>query len=484
MNRQAISRIFVVFCAVFASGVAQAQVHRGLIIKESNPWNYTSVEDEFWAQGIGFDVVSSVQVAGTDFYDYNMIFVLSCQSDNVYAAINNNLVNFDPWVRDGGFLALHGCNRSCGLATGNVFPNPVGGNPNAIAEFPLTGNVQNLAHPLMASLGAQITGSSLAHTTFTNTGNANDDVLVTAVPSGNAVYFVRSWGVGHIAVGGLTSEFGYAQLQDSGDILRNEVSWGNTHEIDCGLIDTDGDLIFDDCDPCPNDPGNDEDYDGICFADDLCEGSDDALDADMDGAPDGCDKCPGRDDNDDADGDTIPDECDNCPTSPNPQQINEDNDDWGAVCDCDDTNHLMSRSEPEVCDGYDNNCDGEVDGPNAIDRTQWYEDLDSDGEGNPTTEVTQCDPPEGFVDNNRDCDDNNRAVRTSAPDACDGLDNDCDGIVDNDCIGVDDTDSKATGNNDGADPATGTQCACSASGGFPAGSAVLLALILIRRRQG
>ena len=474
-------RIFVVFCAVFVSSAAQAQIERALIIKELDPWNYAAVEDECTIQGIAYDVIGSGLIATTDFYEYNMIFVMSCQADAVYNAVSNNMAFFDPWVRDGGFLAIHGCNRSCGSATGNTFPNPPGGNPVDVQDFPGTGNVQNQGHPLMASLGAQVTGTSLAHTTFANTGSMTDDVLITAVGTNNAAYFVRPWGVGHIAVGGLTSEFGYANGQDSGVILRNEVTWGRTHIIDCGDVDTDGDGIDDDCDLCPNDPGNDLDYDDVCFADDLCEGFDDAIDADFDGVPDGCDLCPGRDDTDDSDGDSIPDDCDNCPTSPNIQQINEDNDDWGAVCDCDDTNFLMNRSQPEVCDGLDNDCDGVVDGPDAVNVGYWYEDLDSDGEGNGATLVIECEGPDGFVDNDRDCDDTNRGVRTSAPDACDGLDNDCDGIVDNDCAELEDTDATDKGDKGVGDPGE-TQCACSSSGSFPTGFLVVLTLFLIRRR--
>ncbi len=482
MNSHAMLRISAVFCAALISSVAQAQVNKALIIKELDPWNLNSVEDECNVQGIPFDVIFSADVPNTDFYDYNMIFVMSCQADPVYNAVSNNVMLFDSFVRDGGFLAIHGCNRSCGLATGNVFPNPPGGIPNDMSDFANSGNVQNLQHPLMAGLGAVATGTSLSHTSFSNTGNMSDDVLITGVPSNNAIYFVRSWGAGHIAVGGLTSEFGYANNQDSGVILRNEVSWGNTHQIDCGDYDTDGDGIYDDCDVCPDDAGNDDDYDGVCFAVDLCEGWDDAEDGDFDGVPNGCDRCPGYDDTIDADSDTIPDQCDNCPTSPNPLQINQDNDPWGEVCDCDDTNYLMNRSEQEVCDGLDNNCDGEVDGANAVDVGRWYEDLDNDGEGNPSTEVIHCDPPDGFVDNNLDCDDTNRGVRTSAPDVCDGIDNDCDGVIDPNCETLD-TDA-ATDPADDDDPGSNaSSCSCSSGGSFPAGALILLSLLSIRRRE-
>ena len=41
--------------------------------------------------------------------------------------------------------------------------------------------------------------------------------------------------------------------------------------------DSDGDAIPDDQDPCPNDPANDWDGDGICAVDDICPGGDDRL---------------------------------------------------------------------------------------------------------------------------------------------------------------------------------------------------------------
>jgi uncharacterized protein (TIGR03382 family) len=221
----------------------------------------------------------------------------------------------------------------------------------------------------------------------------------------------------------------------------------------------------------------------VCAADDLCEGFDDAMDGDYDGVPDGCDLCSGYDDTDDMDDDTIPDACDNCPFSRNPLQVNEDNDALGEVCDCDDTNFLVNRLAAEVCDGLDNDCDGTIDGPTAEDVGYWYEDADSDGEGNPDTEVISCDQPDGYVGNDLDCDDTTRGVRSSAPDACDGLDNDCDGIIDNDCDNSEDTD--AEGGAGPKSPGVGeTQCACNGSGGVPSAVWGLLAMaVMVRRRR-
>lgn len=100
------------------------------------------------------------------------------------------------------------------------------------------------------------------------------------------------------------------------------------------------------------------------------------------------------------------------------------------IYDCDDTNPNVSPTANEVCDFLDNDCDGIVDdGFSSL----WFDDADGDGfgdKGDISPDVV-CPPgPAGTVDNNLDCDDNNADIRPDAPEECDGLDNECNGIVD------------------------------------------------------
>ncbi|HBU47162.1 MAG TPA: hypothetical protein DEB46_02515 [Myxococcales bacterium] len=83
----------------------------------------------------------------------------------------------------------------------------------------------------------------------------------------------------------------------------------------------------------------------------------------------------------------------------------------------------------EVCDNRDNDCDGEVDEGML---RPWYRDSDSDGTGVAGQVVLACMRPDGYADNDRDCDDQAPARNLDAIEVCDGLDNDCDDAIDED----------------------------------------------------
>ena len=96
--------------------------------------------------------------------------------------------------------------------------------------------------------------------------------------------------------------------------------------------------------------------------------------------------------------------------------------------DCDDSDATVSPSADEVCDGVDNDCDGQAD--NGLEKTVFV-DADGDGFGS-SPFLIGCaeDVPEGASEVDGDCDDFNTAVFPGAVELCDGLDNDCDGQTD------------------------------------------------------
>ncbi|MBN2797663.1 MAG: putative metal-binding motif-containing protein, partial [Deltaproteobacteria bacterium] len=98
--------------------------------------------------------------------------------------------------------------------------------------------------------------------------------------------------------------------------------------------------------------------------------------------------------------------------------------------DCDDTDATVFPGAEEICDGADNDCDGEVD-EDANDAPSWYADADGDGHGDAAAAVTACAAPEGSVATDDDCDDTDAAFHPGAPetDCADPADYNCDGSV-------------------------------------------------------
>jgi hypothetical protein len=80
-----------------------------------------------------------------------------------------------------------------------------------------------------------------------------------------------------------------------------------------------------------------------------------------------------------------------------------------------------------TCDGVDNDCDGQVD--EGVLKT-FFRDADADRCGDPLNTTLACTPPPGYVNNSLDCDDNNANAYPGNTEACDGVDNNCDGRVD------------------------------------------------------
>lgn len=95
--------------------------------------------------------------------------------------------------------------------------------------------------------------------------------------------------------------------------------------------------------------------------------------------------------------------------------------------DCDDADATLSPGDIEVCDGVDNDCNGQID--EGLLNTYYY-DGDFDGSGNPNATTLACSVPGGYVANANDCNDGNASIYSGASEVCDGVDNDCNGQVD------------------------------------------------------
>ena len=163
-----------------------------------------------------------------------------------------------------------------------------------------------------------------------------------------------------------------------------------------------------------------------------CTYSETTVDADQSEPWYGFRCCLGWDDDIDGDGVLASADCDeaNAVTFPGASEIcdGEDNDcdgetdegfdgdedGWAECQECDDTNKDIHPGAAEICNDIDDDCDNQTD--------EGFPDLDGDGSG------AGC----------GDCDDSDATVYEGATEVCDGKDNDCDGEVDEGFGTVDD----------------------------------------------
>jgi Putative metal-binding motif len=77
--------------------------------------------------------------------------------------------------------------------------------------------------------------------------------------------------------------------------------------------------------------------------------------------------------------------------------------------DCDDGDSRIKPDAREMCDEKDNDCDGRVDVA-AENSTTWFADEDGDGLGDADVSKEACEAPDGYADNDDDCDDTDANV--------------------------------------------------------------------------
>ena len=97
--------------------------------------------------------------------------------------------------------------------------------------------------------------------------------------------------------------------------------------------------------------------------------------------------------------------------------IDNDSDGFTSALDCDDNNASINPNAQELCDGVDNDCDGDIDGENASDKSTWYADSDGDGFGNADVSQSACSVPDGYTEDSTDCDDSDPQMRPDDQDS-------------------------------------------------------------------
>ncbi len=211
--------------------------------------------------------------------------------------------------------------------------------------------------------------------------------------------------------------------------------------------DGDGSIACDDCDDADGDihPG----------ATEVCNGADD----DCDGVSDPPDAVDAVEWYADADGDTYGDVANTTDGCTAPAGY------VGDTTDCDDSSASVNPGAAELCNSVDDDCDGIIDPDSAIDAAAWYADADGDSYGDAASVTASCAEPAGFSPDASDCDDTDAAVFPSAVELCNGLDDDCDGVVDPD-TSADASVWYADADGDNYGSASSTTTACTQPSGY------------------
>ena len=241
--------------------------------------------------------------------------------------------------------------------------------------------------------------------------------------------------------------------------------------------------VDDDCDGV-TDNGCDQDSDGWCDAGKLVvgapvvcpQGKGDCNDADATIHPGQADACGDGVDNDcngDAD---LGEGGDGC--VPFYEDLDKDQFGTGAakcLCaptatftatngkDCNDSDPAINPGQSEVCgNGVDDNCNAVLDEEDALGCKKFYSDGDKDGFGTGSP-LCLCNALASYpTQKNGDCDDKNAMVSPGGVETCNGIDDDCDGLVDEtDAQGC--TNFYVDGDNDGFGVSGKKACLCQAN---------------------
>ena len=175
---------------------------------------------------------------------------------------------------------------------------------------------------------------------------------------------------------------------------------------------------------------NDDDDEIHPDADEVCDGEDNDCDDLVDDRDDDLDTTSGETYYGDDDGDGFGEDDDTVESCLAPEGYVD------AGGDCDDDDDAIHPDADEICDeGIDNDCNGDADDDDdgVIGQTLWYIDYDRDDFGADAFSELSCEQPDGYVDNDLDCDDTDDAINPAAEEICDGgIDNDCDELADDD----------------------------------------------------
>lgn len=240
---------------------------------------------------------------------------------------------------------------------------------------------------------------------------------------------------------------------EASEVVCNEVDEDCNGSDDCGCADTDSDGYFAIASTCEE--GNDcDDINNTIFpsAEEVCDEVDNNCDGVIDEGV--CEEEEEEEEEEnppvlktyfkDEDGDGFGDLNESAEAESKPAGYVENSD------DCNDEDSSINPSATEIaCNEIDEDCSGADECTVIPSLKTFYFDYDEDGFGDPNVMRDAYEQPEGYVENNTDCNDEEFSINPEATELCNAIDDNCDGQIDEawldtdldgeaDCVDTDD----------------------------------------------
>ncbi len=190
-----------------------------LLIQDLAPWGTAANEAVLADNGIAFDMIPSSAIASTDLSAYALVIVPSDQPTSYYSRLGAQATQLNEYVSDGGTLEFHAAAWGFAGGDASIVTLPEGMRINFY--YSDRNDVLDPSHPLVAGVPDPFFGTSASHSYFSSVPAGA--ILVAADDLGRPNLVIYDSGRGRVIAGGQTFEFGYANDQDAGLILRNMI---------------------------------------------------------------------------------------------------------------------------------------------------------------------------------------------------------------------------------------------------------------------
>jgi subtilisin family serine protease len=190
---------------------------KALLVQDNLPWGTMANEAVLNSNGIAFDVITSSLLAAADLSAYRLIILASDQPTLYYQRITAQIARLEAFVTVGGVLEAHAA--GWGFASGDASQMILPGGLRTAQQFSSTNTVLDPSHPITAGIPSPFFGNYVSHAYFTSIPAAAEWLVADANGAPNLV--VYPLGGGTVVASGQTLEFGHANGETAGLILRN-----------------------------------------------------------------------------------------------------------------------------------------------------------------------------------------------------------------------------------------------------------------------